>query len=83
MNEIIKSEMFDEILQMMYYAKRKAEYRVNAEFIDLYWNIGEYVSKRVVKYKDNAKLSTGLSVLMADVIAVTTICFLVKEEYHA
>ena len=47
MNEIIKSEMFDEILQMICSAKRKVEYKVNAEIIDLYWNIGEYVSKRV------------------------------------
>ena len=49
MNDIVKSEMFDEILQMIYSAKRKAEYKVNAEIIDLYWNIGEYVSKRVDK----------------------------------
>ena len=29
-------------------AKKKAEYQVNSTVIDLYWNIGEYVSKKAV-----------------------------------
>ena len=49
MNEIIDTQnggMFDDILQMIYSSKQKAEYRVNAAIIDLYWRIGSYVSER-------------------------------------
>ena len=40
---------FDDILQMIYAAKSKAEYQVNATVIDLYWSIGEYVSNQAEK----------------------------------
>jgi len=32
---------------MIYSAKQKAEYQVNSTIIDLYWSIGEYVSKQI------------------------------------
>lgn len=48
MGEIIKTEMFDDILNMIYSAKKKAEYQVNSTVIDLYWDIGEYVSNKTV-----------------------------------
>ncbi|MBP3261349.1 MAG: DUF1016 family protein [Butyrivibrio sp.] len=38
--------MFDDILNMIYSAKKKAEFQVNSTVIDLYWNIGEYVSNK-------------------------------------
>lgn len=41
--------MFDDILSMIYSAKQKAEYQVNATIIELYWQIGSYVSERIAK----------------------------------
>ena len=38
--------MFDDILNMIYSAKQKAEFQVNSTVIELYWNIGEYVSNK-------------------------------------
>jgi predicted nuclease of restriction endonuclease-like (RecB) superfamily len=49
MNEIEKTEMFDDILGMIYSAKQRAEYQVNNTIIELYWTIGEYVSNRIKK----------------------------------
>ena len=49
LNEIIDLQnngMFDDILRMIYSAKQKAEYQVNTTIIDLYWQIGSYVSER-------------------------------------
>ncbi len=50
--EIITSQsgrMFDDILQMINLSKQKAEYQVNKTIIDLYWQIGSYVSERTIK----------------------------------
>lgn len=44
--ELQNGKMFDDILQMIYSAKQKAEYQVNTTIIDLYWQIGAYVSER-------------------------------------
>ena len=41
--------MFDDILSMIYLAKRKAEYQVNTTIIELYWKIGAYVSERIAQ----------------------------------
>ena len=41
--------MFDDILSMIYSAKQKAEYQVNTTIIELYWQIGSYVSERITK----------------------------------
>lgn len=41
--------MFDDILSMIYSAKQKAEYQVNTTIIELYWQIGSYVSERIAK----------------------------------
>lgn len=51
MSEVIISQsgkMFDDILQMIYDAKQKVEYQVNTTIIDLYWEIGSYVSERTM-----------------------------------
>ena len=44
-NEI--TGVFENVLGMIYSAKQKAEYQVNSTIIDLYWSIGEYVSKQI------------------------------------
>ncbi len=38
---------FFEIVQLIKKAQKNALKAVNAELINLYWNIGEYVSKKV------------------------------------
>lgn len=46
MNEMYNIELFNDVLSMIYSAKQKAEYQVNSTIIELYWGIGEYVSKQ-------------------------------------
>ena len=47
MSEIEITGVFEDVLGMIYSAKQKAEYQVNSTIIDLYWSIGEYVSKQI------------------------------------
>ena len=47
MSEIEITGVFENVLGMIYSAKQKAEYQVNSTIIDLYWSIGEYVSKQI------------------------------------
>ena len=47
MSEIEITGVFENVLGMIYSAKQKAEYQVNFTIIDLYWSIGEYVSKQI------------------------------------
>ena len=37
---------FEEILELIKQAKQKAILAVNSELIDLYWNIGKYISDK-------------------------------------
>nr|WP_302448460.1 DUF1016 N-terminal domain-containing protein [Eubacterium ramulus] len=47
MNNVETTDLFNDVLGMIYLAKQKSEYQVNSTIIDLYWAIGEYVSKQV------------------------------------
>ena len=47
MSEVEITGIFDDVLGMIHQAKQKAEYQVNSTIIDLYWSIGEYVSKQI------------------------------------
>ena len=47
MSEIEITGVFENVLGMICSAKQKAEYQVNSTIIDLYWSIGEYVSKQI------------------------------------
>ena len=47
MSEIGIMGVFENVLGMIYSAKQKADYQVNSTIIDLYWSIGEYVSKQI------------------------------------
>src|SRR5438045_3317830 len=38
---------FQEVIQMIEVARRKAYHAVNTELIDLYWRVGEYISKKM------------------------------------
>ena len=40
-------KQFDDILHMITAAKEKAMLAVNKELIELYWNIGQYISEKV------------------------------------
>ena len=42
-----QNEQFSEVIEMIKQAKERALRAVNKEMIDLYWHIGEYVSKKV------------------------------------
>ena len=37
------------VIHMIYSAKQKAEYQVNTTIIDLYWEIGRFVSEKTEK----------------------------------
>ena len=47
MNKLEQNSLFGDVLNMIYSAKHKAEYQVNSTVIELYWTIGEYVSKQI------------------------------------
>lgn len=47
MNKLEQNSLFGDVLNMIYSAKQKAEYQVNSTVIELYWTIGEYVSKQI------------------------------------
>ncbi|TXK93065.1 hypothetical protein BMR10_16730, partial [Methylococcaceae bacterium CS4] len=38
---------FVEVIQLIENARQRVNYRVNVELIDLYWNVGEYVSLKI------------------------------------
>ncbi len=49
-NEIIvKCEQFNEIIQIVDKARSRAMNAVNKELIEMYWKLGEYVSKKVME----------------------------------
>ncbi len=45
--EIMWEKQFDEILQLIHLARKKSMLSVNKEIIELYWNIGAYISKKI------------------------------------
>ncbi|MDO4976820.1 MAG: DUF1016 N-terminal domain-containing protein, partial [Eubacteriales bacterium] len=49
MDDLEYNVLFVNVLNMIYAAKQKAEYQVNSTIIELYWAIGEYVSKQAVE----------------------------------
>jgi hypothetical protein len=40
---------FDEVVYLIQEARRRALQTVNAELIDLYWRVGESISRRIAK----------------------------------
>lgn len=38
---------FDEIRQLIHEAREKAYYTINSELVQLYWNIGKYISEKI------------------------------------
>lgn len=45
--DIIEEKSFTQIVQLIQKSKQRAYASVNKELIDLYWNIGKYISKKV------------------------------------
>ena len=43
---IIIENHFNEILELIRHAKQKAILTVNSELINLYWNVGKYISDK-------------------------------------
>ena len=49
--KIAKTEkQFAEILQQIQQAKQRAFQQVNTVLVELYWNIGDYISKQVTSW---------------------------------
>ncbi len=46
---MIVEKQFSEILHLIQQSKERAFAAVNTELIDLYWNIGKYVSEKTAK----------------------------------
>ena len=51
----IQKNSFDEIVSLIKNSKQKLFSQVNFTLIELYWNIGEYISKKLFK-KTGAKV---------------------------
>jgi hypothetical protein len=41
-------KQFDEVVRMIHEAQFNAIKNVNAELVNLYWNVGKYISKKLV-----------------------------------
>jgi len=65
---MIVEKQFNEILQLIQKSKERAFVAVNTELIDLYWNIGKYVSLKT----EQAEWGKGIVLQLAD--------FLQKKE---
>ena len=44
--EVITNKAFEKVLAMINEARTKVALVINRELIDLYWNIGEYISTK-------------------------------------
>jgi hypothetical protein len=45
--EFVSSGKFDEVLALIEAARRRAYQAVNTELVGLYWELGEYISKKI------------------------------------
>jgi hypothetical protein len=45
--EFVSSGKFDEVLALIKAARRRAYQAVNTELVGLYWDLGEYISKKI------------------------------------
>ncbi|HKA28081.1 MAG TPA: DUF1016 N-terminal domain-containing protein, partial [Candidatus Binatia bacterium] len=46
---VVPTTAFDEVVHLIQEARRRALQTVNAELIDLYWRVGEAISRRIAK----------------------------------
>lgn len=49
--DVIVNEEFDEVVKLIEKARLRVSHVVNAELIDLYWVVGEYVSRKIAAEK--------------------------------
>ena len=47
MNNVIEKNEFDEVVSIIETRKRNAYVKVNEELINMYWDVGKYVSEKV------------------------------------
>lgn len=45
--QVVEESVFNEVLQLIKTAKEKAYHAVNTELITLYWQVGEYISRKI------------------------------------
>jgi hypothetical protein len=48
MNILKKQNIFNEVLELIILSKNKVYKEINTELINLYWNIGKYISIKVI-----------------------------------
>ncbi len=63
MNKLLNTQ-FGEILTQIKNAKQKAYQQVNSNLIELYWNIGKYVSKQVETANWGKSIVSELAILL-------------------
>jgi len=44
---LIPVQRFDEVLALIEAARRRAYQAINTELVDLYWELGKYISKKI------------------------------------
>ena len=49
MRELRPVENFDEILRLIQESRLKAYQAINLALIDLYWQVGEYISQKIAR----------------------------------
>ena len=47
MEPIVQKNAFDEVVRLIESARQQVNRAVNAGLIDLYWSVGEYVSRKI------------------------------------
>jgi hypothetical protein len=57
--------LFVEVMDLIHKARQRAFQAVNTELIDLYWRVGEYISRKV----ETATWGKGVVEKLADFIA--------------
>jgi hypothetical protein len=62
---LLPTTRFDEVLSLIEAARRRAYQAVNAELVNLYWQLGEYISKKIA----TAEWGDGVVEELAAIIA--------------
>ncbi len=60
----IQKNSFDEIVSLIENSKQKLFSQVNFTLIELYWNIGEYISKKTIQENWGKSIVQELSIFI-------------------
>lgn len=65
--QLLRNAGFDEVVQIIIAARQRAIQTVNTHLIDLYWQVGEYISRKI----EQAEWGEGVVTELADHLART------------